>query len=69
VLVRAIRIYQATLSPLARHTGVRCRFEPSCSHYALAALERDGALRGSLRAAARLLRCGPWTAAGTVDPP
>lgn len=68
-LVGGIRLYQATLSPLLGRGGVRCRFEPTCSHYAVAVLERDGALRGSWRAAGRLLRCGPWTPAGTADPP
>lgn len=65
----AIRRYQTWISPVLHRGGVRCRFEPSCSRYALAALARDGALRGNLRIAWRLLRCGPWTAAGTVDSP
>ncbi|MEZ5330514.1 MAG: membrane protein insertion efficiency factor YidD [Thermoanaerobaculia bacterium] len=69
LLIGAIHLYQGTLSPLLAVGGVRCRFEPSCSHYAVGAIERDGALRGSWRAAKRLLRCGPWTPAGTIDPP
>lgn len=69
VLIDGIHLYQRTLSPLLSLGGVRCRFEPSCSHYAVGAIERYGALRGSWRAAKRLLRCGPWTPAGTVDPP
>lgn len=69
VLLAGIDLYQTTLSPGLATAGVRCRFEPSCSRYAEAAIRRDGALVGSLRTAGRILRCGPWTPAGTVDPP
>lgn len=65
----AIARYQAWLSPWLGRAGVRCRFEPSCSQFARAALAKDGALAGNLRIAWRLLRCGPWTTAGTSDPP
>jgi uncharacterized protein len=41
-----------------------CRFQPSCSAYAITALERYGALRGSWMAARRLLRCHPWGGSG-----
>jgi uncharacterized protein len=65
----ALAAYQATVSPLLGAVGVQCRFQPTCSHYAVGAVRRDGALIGSLRAVGRVLRCGPWTPAGTVDPP
>ena len=68
-LLAAIDLYQATLSPRLPAAGVSCRFEPSCSRYAEAVIRRDGALVGTLRSAARIARCGPWTPAGTVDPP
>jgi putative membrane protein insertion efficiency factor len=68
-LLAAIHGYQATLSPRLGAAGVRCRFRPTCSHYAQGAIRKDGALVGSLRAAWRVARCGPWTRAGTVDPP
>ncbi|HVS01635.1 MAG TPA: membrane protein insertion efficiency factor YidD [Thermoanaerobaculia bacterium] len=68
-LVMAIHGYQATLSPAMPHLGVRCRFQPSCSRYAAGAIRRHGALGGSLRVGWRVARCGPWTPAGTVDPP
>lgn len=68
VLVRllqaAIRGYQVLLSPFA---GGACRFTPSCSAYALEALERHGARRGTWLALRRLARCHPWGAAG-YDP-
>lgn len=44
-----------------------CRYQPSCSAYAIGALERYGALRGGLLAARRLLRCHPWGGSG-YDP-
>jgi hypothetical protein len=65
----ALTVYQATLSRLFAAAGVRCRFQPTCSRYAAGAIEQDGALIGSLRTVGRVVRCGPWTAAGTVDPP
>lgn len=64
-----IAAYRRWLSPALGAAGVRCRFEPSCSRYAEAAIRSDGALVGSARALGRIARCGPWTAAGTVDPP
>lgn len=69
LLLGAVDLYQATLSPALARTGARCRFEPSCSHYAEGAVAQDGALVGAARAAWRIARCGPWTEAGTVDPP
>lgn len=68
-LLAAIDAYQASLSPLLGRAGVRCRFRPSCSHYAEGAIKKDGALIGSLRAAWRIARCGPWTPVGAYDPP
>jgi putative membrane protein insertion efficiency factor len=69
LLVAGIELYRRTLGPLATAIGARCRFEPSCSHYAEAVILGRGALEGSWLAARRLARCGPWTAAGTLDPP
>jgi len=69
VLLVGIDVYQATLSPVVGVMGVRCRFEPTCSHYAEESIRRHGALVGGARAAWRILRCGPWTEQGTYDPP
>jgi uncharacterized protein len=68
-MLGAIHLYQHTLSPRMPILGVQCRFTPTCSHYAEGAIEKDGALVGSARAVWRILRCGPWTPQGTVDPP
>ncbi len=61
--------YRVSISPWLGRTGVACRFRPSCSRYAEGAIRQDGALVGGARALWRVARCGPWTAAGTVDSP
>lgn len=65
----AIDLYQATLSPRMPGLGIRCRFEPTCSHYGEAALRCLGFPRAAGLTAWRILRCGPWTRQGTADPP
>jgi putative membrane protein insertion efficiency factor len=69
VLIGTIDVYQATFSILNRKAGVRCRFKPTCSHYAEGAIRKYGALKGTGKAIWRVLRCGPWTPAGTVELP
>lgn len=59
-----IRAYQVTISPLM---PASCRYRPTCSHYALEAIQRHGALRGSYLAGRRLLRCHPFRPGG-YDP-
>jgi len=59
-----IRFYQVVLSPFV---GQHCRFYPSCSNYALEAIQRHGSARGSWLAVKRLCRCHPWHPGG-VDP-
>lgn len=59
-----VRAYRLLLSPWL---GNQCRFEPTCSRYALQALERHGAAAGSYLAARRILRCAPWCEGG-CDP-
>ncbi|MCE9620370.1 MAG: membrane protein insertion efficiency factor YidD [Planctomycetes bacterium] len=56
-----VRGYQVALSPWL---GGRCRFEPTCSHYAMEAFRIHGARRGSWLALRRLARCHPWGGAG-----
>ena len=63
-LILAVRFYQASLGRLF---GGHCRFIPTCSEYAVEALQRHGAVRGSWLTARRLLRCHPLGGAG-VDP-
>lgn len=70
ILIALIRIYQLTLSRLILATlGPVCRFEPSCSRYAVACIRGHGALRGSLLSAKRLCRCHPFHPGGYDPPP
>ncbi|MCD6451093.1 MAG: membrane protein insertion efficiency factor YidD [Acidobacteria bacterium] len=64
LLIFAIKAYQYLLSPIF---GGRCRFEPSCSHYAIEAISRFGARKGLLLSLKRLLRCHPFSSGG-YDP-
>ena len=64
LLVGGVLFYRLLLKPWI---GNSCRFEPSCSAYALDALKRHGAAQGSLLTGARLLRCHPWCDGG-IDP-
>ncbi len=64
VAVGLVRLYQRWISPL---TPRRCRYEPTCSTYAVEALTGFGFLRGAGLALARVARCHPW-AAGGLDP-
>jgi putative membrane protein insertion efficiency factor len=61
VLLAMLRLYQAMVSPVL---GPACRFEPTCSAYAMEAIRRFGAVKGSYLAARRILRCHPFTRAG-----
>lgn len=64
VLKALIRSYQILISPLLPAT---CRYTPTCSKYALGAIERFGPLRGSWLAIKRIVRCNPWHEGG-YDP-
>ncbi len=66
VLAMLVRGYQLIVSPWI---SPRCRFYPSCSAYALTALRRHGALKGSWLAARRLGRCHPWNPGGVDHVP
>lgn len=66
VLLMLVRGYQLIVSPWI---PPRCRFYPSCSAYAVTALRRHGALRGSWLAARRLGRCHPWNPGGVDHVP
>ena len=64
LVILLIRAYQYLVSPML---GPHCRFHPSCSHYAVEAIQRHGLARGGLLALRRLSRCHPWNPGG-VDP-
>ena len=64
ILIFPIRVYRYLISPLF---GSHCRYTPTCSQYAIEAIERHGAIKGLYLAAKRLSSCHPWHAGG-YDP-
>ena len=66
--IAAIDQYRAHVSPHLRGI-VACRFTPTCSAYGREAIRKYGLAAGGWRTAKRIARCGPWTRAGTFDPP
>jgi uncharacterized protein len=64
LLILPIRFYQYAISPLL---GSRCRYTPTCSQYAIEAIDRFGVAKGGLLAVKRLLSCHPWGSCG-YDP-
>lgn len=65
ILMAMIRFYQRYLSPLKR-SGT-CKYLPTCSEYAVQAIEKHGALKGTVMAVWRILRCNPFSEGG-IDP-
>lgn len=65
VIIILIRVYKMIISPLFPAV---CRFQPSCSEYALEAVQKYGALKGSYKAVRRLLRCHPFSKKHGWDP-
>ncbi len=66
ILVGMIRFYQAAISPYLSQGS--CRYNPTCSEYTVEALEKYGAIKGSILSTWRILRCNPWGGHGW-DPP
>ncbi|MFM8470020.1 MAG: membrane protein insertion efficiency factor YidD [Limisphaerales bacterium] len=68
ILLIALRLYRWFISPaLTLLFGAACRYEPTCSVYAMEAVRRHGAVRGGWLAVKRLARCQPWGGCG-CDP-
>jgi len=65
VIIALVRVYQWTLSPIF---GRQCRFQPTCSNYMIQAIEKYGALKGTLKGIWRIIRCNPFCRGGD-DPP
>ena len=63
-LIGLVKLYRVTLSPWL---GMNCRFQPTCSEYAIEALKKHGIFKGSWLAAKRIGRCHPWGGSG-YDP-
>jgi uncharacterized protein len=69
IALAGVHGYQHALAPLVSRAGIQCRFTPSCSRYAEAAIARDGVMRGGWKSLKRIARCNPATPPGTVDDP
>ena len=65
LLIKLIRFYQRRVSPLKKPC---CRFYPSCSQYAVLAIQKYGAIRGGFKAVWRILRCNPFCKGGIDFP-
>ena len=65
IVISFLKIYQKLISPLYPSS---CRYYPSCSNYAILAVEKYGVIKGLLKAIWRILRCNPWSKGG-VDYP
>lgn len=66
ILMKSIRFYQKNISPA---TQPSCRYHPTCSTYALRAIEKHGALKGGIMGTARILRCNPFVEGGVDKVP
>ena len=65
LIISIIRFYQKAISPLF---PASCRYYPTCSSYAIMAVEKYGVVKGTLKALWRILRCNPWSKGG-IDYP
>ena len=63
-LIQLVRFYRLAVSPWL---GANCRYDPTCSSYAIEALQKHGVLKGGWLAARRIARCHPWGGSG-YDP-
>ena len=68
-VIKIIKIYQKTISPdhgffKFLHPYGYCRFKPTCSEYAISAIEKYGIIKGGIKAIWRVLRCNPWNKGG-----
>ena len=61
LIIKFIRAYQLIISP---YLGSNCRFYPTCSNYAMEAIERFGVIKGLKMSTLRLLKCNPWGGSG-----
>jgi len=69
ILIKLIELYQRTLSLIhgwlkELHPGGYCKYTPTCSQYGKMAIEKHGAVKGSIMACYRILRCNPWSKGG-----
>lgn len=69
IIIFIIKIYQKLISPILNRAGVKCRFYPSCSQYAILAIEKYGLLMGIKKTYFRLKKCRPDNFDSCIDFP
>ena len=67
ILIKVIKFYQRKISPILSQNGTACKYRPTCSQYAIEAIEKHGSLKGSMMALWRIIRCNPFSNGG-YDP-
>lgn len=65
IIIKLINFYRIAISP---YTSKSCRFQPTCSRYALDAIEKYGILKAIYKILIRILKCNPWYKGGPFDP-
>jgi len=69
LFILPVRLYQWLLSPILRNVfGMRCNYEPSCSHYMVGAIQEWGVIKGIWLGLKRIWRCHPWAKHDHFDP-
>lgn len=67
ILIKAIKWYKKNISFWLERKNIRCKYYPTCSEYAIQAIEKYGAIKGTLLAIIRILKCNPFSKGG-YDP-
>ena len=67
LLINIIKFYQKHISIFFEKNGVKCKFYPTCSEYAIQAIEKYGAIKGLFLSVKRIIRCNPFSKGG-YDP-
>ncbi len=67
ILIKFLEFYKKSISPWLENLGVHCKYEPTCSEYTKQAIEKYGAIKGTLLGIKRILKCNPFSKGG-YDP-
>ena len=67
IFILLIKIYKKFISPMISFLGVHCKYYPTCSEYAIEAIEKYGVIKGTFLGLKRILRCNPFSKGG-YDP-
>jgi len=67
ILIKVLEFYKKSISPWFEAHGVHCKYEPTCSEYTKQAIEKYGAIKGTLLGIRRILKCNPFSKGG-YDP-